>query len=119
MTLLKDQIQGICIACKINKQARDLNSKLGFKRYIKYCRTCQCLRYGMIRDKEYKKYKKYKKDKCEKCDFKGDPIQLDVHHKDHNRKNNSPDNLQTLCANCHRLKHKPKRKLIKRKVTKL
>jgi len=30
--------------------------------------------------------------------------QLDVDHKDGDRKNNLESNLQTLCANCHRLK---------------
>ena len=32
------------------------------------------------------------------------PCQLDVDHIDGDNKNNNPDNLQTLCANCHRLK---------------
>ena len=48
---------------------------------------------------------RYKKDKCEKCGFI--PIsdcQLDVDHIDGNRNNNHESNLQTLCANCHRLK---------------
>ncbi len=47
----------------------------------------------------------YKKDKCEHCGFI--PLhlcQLDVDHIDGNKKNNNIDNLQTLCANCHRLK---------------
>ena len=52
-----------------------------------------------------KPYRKYRKDCCEKCGFKPEHIcQLDVDHKDGDRKNNSPSNLQTLCANCHRLK---------------
>lgn len=37
---------------------------------------------------------------CEKCRRK-DVRTLVVHHKDRNHKNNDPDNLQTLCANCH------------------
>ena len=48
-------------------------------------------------------YKKYKKTICAKCGFTGDPCQLDVHHIDGNHTNNSVDNLETLCANCHRL----------------
>jgi len=35
-----------------------------------------------------------------------DPVQLDVDHIDRNPSNNDPSNLQTLCANCHRLKSK-------------
>ena len=52
-----------------------------------------------------KPYKKYKKMHCEKCDFIPKHMcQLDVDHIDGNKKNNEILNLQTLCANCHRLK---------------
>jgi 5-methylcytosine-specific restriction endonuclease McrA len=54
-----------------------------------------------------KPYLKFKKNQCESCLFIGiDSCQLDVHHIDGNHSNNSPSNLQTLCANCHRLKTK-------------
>ena len=47
----------------------------------------------------------YKKDCCELCGFKAEhTVQLDVDHIDGDNKNNDPINLQTLCANCHRLK---------------
>lgn len=29
-----------------------------------------------------------------------------VHHKDHNRKNNRPDNFELLCKRCHQIEHK-------------
>lgn len=32
-----------------------------------------------------------------------DPCQLDINHRDGNHLNNARENLQTLCANCHRL----------------
>jgi len=38
-----------------------------------------------------------------------DICQLDVDHIDGNHKNNEINNLQTLCANCHRLKTKLER----------
>ena len=50
-------------------------------------------------------YRKHKRDYCELCGFKAlVPAQLDVDHIDGNRANSDPSNLQTLCANCHRLK---------------
>lgn len=61
-------------------------------------------------------YKKCKKDLCERCGFiPEDSCQLDVDHKDGNHDNNSEDNLQTLCANCHRLKTKQNKETANRK----
>ena len=52
-----------------------------------------------------KAYRKYKKNCCEFCGFIAvNPVQLDVDHIDGDNKNNNLNNLQTLCANCHRLK---------------
>ena len=42
--------------------------------------------------------------KCEKCglsEWLGNPINLEVHHEDGDRLNNSLDNLKLLCPNCH------------------
>ena len=51
------------------------------------------------------KLAKYKKDYCEECGFVAvHRSQLDIDHIDGNHSNNSLSNLQTLCANCHRLK---------------
>ena len=63
-------------------------------------------RYGKYCSQHDKKpWTRFKKDHCEYCGFK--PIwmgQLDVDHIDGNHDNNQESNLQTLCANCHRLK---------------
>ena len=43
-------------------------------------------------------------EKCNICgisEWNGEPIKLQVHHKDGNRHNNEIDNLQILCPNCH------------------
>jgi len=53
-------------------------------------------------------YTQYKKNFCERAECTAtieSPVQLDVHHRDGNKKNNDPLNLVTLCANCHRLDH--------------
>lgn len=44
------------------------------------------------------------KPKCALCGMENE-IVLTVHHKDHNRSNNSIDNLIWLCLNCHYLAH--------------
>ena len=50
-------------------------------------------------------YRMYKKTYCEICGFIAvHSVQLDVDHIDGNHNNNDALNLQTLCANCHRLK---------------
>ena len=66
----------------------------GAQIYDKMCARCR------IND-----YRKHKKDHCEICGFVAlIPAQLDVDHIDGDRTNNDITNLQTLCANCHRLK---------------
>jgi len=42
-------------------------------------------------------------DKCKKC---GKTKNLNIHHKDRNRKNNNINNLEVLCSMCHAHLHK-------------
>lgn len=42
------------------------------------------------------------KNACEIC---GGTLRLGLHHKDRNRTNNSPENLQTVCPRCHTRLH--------------
>ena len=46
----------------------------------------------------------YKEHRCEHCGLTtwlNQPIPLELHHKDGNHKNNSLDNYELLCPNCH------------------
>lgn len=46
-----------------------------------------------------------KTDTCARCGFVAQALsQMDLDHIDGDRSNHDPDNMQTLCANCHRLK---------------
>lgn len=43
--------------------------------------------------------------KCNRCGYSENEAAIVVHHKDHNRDNNSIENLEVLCANCHAIHH--------------
>ena len=102
----------ICAQCgkEVRKTPSDLsNSKSG----LVFCnRECKELaqRIGGIEEIQpdhygvVGSYRRYKGNICERCGFVPEnPCQLDVHHVDENHENNEQSNLQTLCANCHRL----------------
>lgn len=42
---------------------------------------------------------------CARCPWSVELAVLVVHHKDRNRENNEPENLEVLCPNCHALEH--------------
>jgi hypothetical protein len=46
-----------------------------------------------------------KQKKCERCGYDKHPEILEVHHKDRNRSNGNPNNLELLCPNCHTEEH--------------
>ena len=48
-------------------------------------------------------YKTYVCENCGLTEWLGEPIPLEVHHKDGNRHNNVLENFQLLCPNCHAL----------------
>lgn len=90
-----------CVKCGLGARYHTKNKDGSVKYWRKYCTICHKnvshpVKYG---------YRLAKKEHCEKCGFKAiHPCQLDVDHKDGNKKNIDLNNLQTLCANCHRLK---------------
>lgn len=43
---------------------------------------------------------------CNRCGLEAPEKQLEIHHKDRNRKNNELINLEVLCAKCHKEEHK-------------
>lgn len=51
--------------------------------------------------------RKFKIGHCEKC---GAGDKLMIHHLNRNQSDNRPENIQTLCATCHRNIHRPRKK---------
>ena len=46
-------------------------------------------------------YKEYRCECCNLTEWLGEPIPLELHHKDGNRHNNTLENFELLCPNCH------------------
>lgn len=91
-----------------NRKDKKFCSKLCYKRYGKKFKNHSngiTELHNKKRDARNRPYKVYKQLVCIRCKFIPEhPCQLDVDHIDGDHYNNDPDNLQTLCANCHRLK---------------
>ena len=84
----------ICKVCNTNLAKSRGKRSSGAVTYHSTCAQCQ-----------HHKYTQFKKDRCECCGFIAvHRAQLDVDHIDGDSQNNVISNLQTLCANCHRLK---------------
>ena len=91
----------ICKTCNTNVAKISGKSALGFDSYGSECNTCHKIRYNLKEGKRRVQYKKYKESTC--GFIPEHKSQLDVHHLDGDKHNNEKRNLQTLCANCHRL----------------
>ena len=71
--------------------------------------TLKILTKKMIPNKIYAYQRKAHEIYGKKCSICAETEgQIDVHHKDKNRKNNKIENLQVLCASCHTKLHKTK-----------
>lgn len=106
-------VRGVCVLCEVNPQKKIS----GKDKYKAICSSCDKKLYQKTPRKKRKsrverkrttsrytvKYVKLKN--CRMCGFESEHLfQFDVDHIDGDHSNNHPDNLQTLCANCHRLK---------------
>lgn len=89
-----------CINEECNKQAEPSHSHASGYRYE--CKNCRVKRN---RHDYFRTLDTRKLNPCVKCGFTPDnQCQIDWDHIDGDHSNNSKDNLQLLCANCHRLK---------------
>ena len=100
--LTKQKSRPVCSHCGLIPAKPNGISKLGFKKWHKYCIDCSKMLYS---DKH--KHLQHKQMRCEFCGFKAtDKCQMDIVFKDGNKKNTKESNLKSLCANCSRLYQK-------------
>lgn len=95
---------GLCEICKFNPKTRS-GKKYKGKRYFK--RWCESCRPDKDRGRrKVESHRRHMQMTCQRCGFEAMvKDQIDVHHKNGNHKDNSIENLESLCANCHRLEH--------------
>lgn len=111
MNFKKDTQEKICPTCGKTFQRRRFGNRLeDFSRFNAriYCsKSCSAKRnLSNIETRSISSFrneaKKFRKDYCENC---GSKDHVQIHHKDSNFKNNSPDNLVSLCRHCHMVLH--------------
>lgn len=102
LTKRKASKSGLYFCCR---EHRDLALRIGTPQTVaaiqphKYRNKTQpTIHY---RDFAFRHYGK----RCGRCHFDSVPEILVIHHKDRNRQNNTLDNLEVLCPNCHAIEH--------------
>lgn len=106
-TLIAENIRPICgkcrkRPCRIKSRRRRVDGFISTY-YGELCPTCHTKKYNIFTGYSYRR--NYLDPRCLVCGYEPEHIiQLQLDHIDGNRKNNSPSNFQTLCANCHVLK---------------
>jgi len=58
-----------------------------------------------IAKKQRKQINEFREKRCEECGWNAVPEVLELHHRDRNVKNGSPENLKLVCPNCHQIEH--------------
>lgn len=94
--------------CHFTGQGWSKNITRGFKRPIedylsnRFDINSDALKKRLIKESIFEA-------KCHHCNnhtWLNEPIPLELHHKDHNHKNNNLDNLTIVCSNCHSYIHR-------------
>lgn len=107
----------ICPVCgkhfKRNRFGKRLEDYTRFQQRIYCSKSCSANRRKNDPNRERSSFhylaRKHLRTCCAIC---GSIENLDVHHLDGNIKNNSTDNLETLCHHCHMKLHRRKRKFL-------
>ena len=85
-----------------NQSGKGLSKNRNSMSLIEYLNNSKDIQSNKVRQKLLKEG--YKKHCCECCgltEWLGEPIPLELHHKDGNRYHNEINNYELLCPNCH------------------
>jgi len=89
------------------KRKKEINQKINALFQNEPERAIRLLLESIGTNKKYAYQRKAFEIYGRKCSICGETNrQIDIHHKDQNRKNNKIENLQVLCASCHAKLHK-------------
>jgi len=102
---LKDNLKILNVEIKTNQGGKGIPGN-DYKSAMYYIENNIYLDAPKLRNKLFRDGLKERK--CECCslsEWQGKPIPLELHHKNHNHFDNSLDNLQILCSNCHGVIH--------------
>ena len=86
-----------------NQGCKGLHKSNGHEmRFLEYLEKSIDIQSNKVRKKLLEEnYKNYQCECCGLTEWLGDPIPLELHHKDGNHHNNTLNNFQLLCPNCH------------------
>ena len=85
-----------------NQSGKGLTKKSNGMTLIDYLNKSVDIQSNKVRKKLLQEG--YKEHRCEKCgltEWLGNPIPLELHHIDGDKNNNTLENFQLLCPNCH------------------
>lgn len=81
-----------------SRNCKDSAQRIGGLKPLQKYNKKYCSQYRIVALRELP-------NQCNRCGYSEHPQILVVHHKDHNRKNNTISNLEILCPNCHACEH--------------
>lgn len=84
-----------------NKSGKGIKKSSSYKTAKEYSQEENVKSHKLKEKLIREKIKEYRCEKCGNSKWNGQPIPLELHHKDGNHYNNDLDNLVILCPNCH------------------
>lgn len=86
-----------------NQSGKGLSKSNGKKlTLIEYLNTSKDIQSNKVRKKLLEEgYKPHQCERCKLTEWLGEPIPLELHHKDGDRFKNTLENFELLCPNCH------------------